>query len=700
MGLLLLGGYLALQAAWIKRWTAIDSRPPSWDQSVHLETALDDRRAIAAADWAAVWRPIPKPGMPPFPPLYYLALQPALRLSANPARAAVWVNYGYLVVLAFSLFGIAFGFRDDWTAAAATVAFLCAPAVQELLYTPLVDLPLLACSTAAYWAFLGSDRFRRWGPSLAFGALFAVGMLHKWSFFSYMIPAYLVSIGALRDRRRPKGPLAASWALAAALTLPWYAANWPSLLPRLLQAGSDFAVPVWHGAAFLHYLWSSVESLGPLLWLMGWLGLLVPSYRRHRERGWLIPLWVVSSYIFWAVVPNRQMRFLLPGLPGLAVAASGCWPDALVAVLLAVQLFGAANYARGWLGPLSLPTPMGNVALFPSSPPSREDWHVDDILRAAESRADASAPIDNLVLIANARYFNGPTFTWRRSALDLPRLRLRGVNKRLCELAQFVVLKQASLGPPSVIGGLEEAAAQTRRADGWFSKSYAEVQSWPLPDGSRALLYERRKPARPPFGARRRFSFKSYRHAGFSASDLELSLGRYDARSGDYPRALVSARELELRGLRATGVRLELDGLLATSALPPPADPWEDVRLLKLKALRLRSLTITAADLRRFLEARVKGLRLDALSIDGAIAVSGRYRGMPVSAALTARLRGGSSGALALRLAALRLGPVRLPVAALNRIKELTISLRPNPETPFAIEVPGLTLKDGRLTVP
>ena len=131
--------------------------------------------------------------------------------------------------------------------------------------------------------------------------------------------------------------------LAVVLTVPWYAANWPLLLPRLVAASSDFAVPVWQGAAFLTYLNASVEAFGPALWVMGWIGLLVPKYRRHEDAGWLVTLWICCSYVFWSIVPNRQMRFLMPGLPGLAVMAVGSWPTSMVWSLLAFQLFSFMN---------------------------------------------------------------------------------------------------------------------------------------------------------------------------------------------------------------------------------------------------------------------------------------------------------------------------------------------------------------------
>ena len=54
---------------------------------------------------------------------------------------------------------------------------------------------------------------------------------------------------------------------------------------------------------------------------------------------------------------------------------------------------------------------------------------------------------------------------------------------------------------------------------------------------------------------------------------------------------------------------------------------------------------------------------------------------------------------LRLRLVSLKLGPNPLPLGAINRIKELTIPLTANPETPFEIELGAVQLRGDALTI-
>src|SRR5476649_1345024 len=198
LSLLGLAAFLAVQALLLRHFIRVDTRPPSWDQSTHLEIALDYREALGAGRCGDAWFLAPKPGMPPFPPAYHLLLRGAFD-SPDPAHAALWLNWFYMAVLSISLFGISWRFLPDSRALAATLAFCAAPGLQDLLTTQLVDLAVVAWVAAGYWALLECAGFTLWLPSLAFGALYAVGMMHKWTYFSYMLPAYLIAGRALGD---------------------------------------------------------------------------------------------------------------------------------------------------------------------------------------------------------------------------------------------------------------------------------------------------------------------------------------------------------------------------------------------------------------------------------------------------------------------------------------------------------------------
>ncbi len=682
--------FLAWQALDLRRTIQSETRPPAWDQAIHLEIALDYKEALKAGRLSDAYHLAPKPGMPPFPPAYHLGLLAALG-GEDPAGAALWLNWFYLAVLCVCLFGLAWHFRPDESALLATVIFACTPAVSDLLHTQLIDLSLVAWATALYWALIRSDLFRAWAASLAVGALFAVGMLHKWSFFSYLFPMYYYWLKALSDPKRRLPALAAA-ALGLGAAAPWYWSHLPIMLPRLFQASADFAVPFWKGGAFFNYFWECAAQLGPAFWLLSFIGLLVPQYKREGHRGVVLALWVLTAYVFWAVVPNRQMRFLLPGLPALAVAGLGAWPNAVLWLLAGFQAFTAANYTAGWVSRLVVPTPFHDLVFLPSDPPMRQDWRIADILKEAERRADPEEPVANVVLVANDTRFNGPNFVWTAKLLKLPKVRMRGVNKRLCELAQFVVLKTDKLGPKGVTEGLPEAAKLISDPDSWFARGYERAESWPLPDGSSAVLYQRKRPAAPPFKGRR-LAYEYLDAGAFSAARLKLEFGDWDAARSAWRTVRLTAAELNLRGMKVEDLAVELEDALFIPLLDYDGS-WKDVRLLKLGRLRIVSARVSAEAFAGFLRERAKGLMVEALEVDGSLRVRGTLHGLRVGAEATAQLLD-SPRRLRVELLGAKLGVTALPRWLWRRFQGYTLPLEPNPETPFFIELPGLTLKDG-----
>jgi len=695
---LALAAFLAWEAWTIKDFAARDTRPPTWDEAVQLEIALDCRQAVREGRWTDVFFVAPKPGMPPFPPAYHLAAMFAYDLSPdNPAGAALWLNWVYLAILAVSLFAIAWELGLSHKSWIASVTFCAAPIVLAMTHVRLLDLGLAAWVAAAYWAYLRSDGFFRWPASLAFGALFAVGMMHKWSFFSYLFPVYFDAFGALTYPESRKQPVAAA-ALALLGFMPWYMMHLPLLIPRLFQATADFAVPVWQKGAFALYFLLLPANLGPLLFGFSCVGLFFALRSRRPKDAKLLHAWFLSSYMFWAIVPNRQIRFLLPGLSGLSILACGPWPGQLLAALAGFQLFMAANYSLAKIPTWSF-GPSQRIVLFPTDPPKAEEWHIQDILQTAQGSSLGDTPFYNVTLVGNHERFNGPNFTWTAKWRKFDKLRMRGVNRRLCELSRFVVVKNAELGPASVTEGLPEALKIIDDPNSWFNSGYEPIGRWSLPDKSVAVLFQLRTLAKPPF---EKSNWRSLELAvgPFSAKEARVDLGRWSAVDSSYDRSTATVGKANLRGLEISKLSIDMDGLELIPAGPTPKEkPWEDVRLLKLRTLHVRSVEIAADSLKKFLEARAAGLKLESLKLDGNVVAKGEFRGVPVEAALSMRTET-TPHRLVFRLDRARIRGFNIPRFLFGPLKNYAVSLDPNPETPFTIDLPGLSLKNDRLTVP
>ena len=695
LGSLALAAFLSVEALLVRSFAKEDTRPPSWDQSIHMEIALDYKEAIAEGRWSDLWHLPPKPGMPAFPPAYHLLLTRAYS-AADPADAALWVNWLYLALLAAAVFGVAFHFKPDSTAVAAAIAFCAAPGIQEMLTTQLIDLPLTALAAAAYWALLASDGFRWWPGSLLFGLLHALGMLHKWSFFSYMLPAYWVAARALGDKHT-RGQVLVSAGLSAALSAPWYLSHIVLMPSRLVQASADFAVSPTKPEAWFEYVRQAATVFGPAFVTLGIAGLLAPQYARRGHDGWHLLAWFLAGYVFWTIVPNRQYRFVLPALPPLAVGLICTWPKAVSWAVAGLQVLLMFNFYSASVDPVRVPGL--SVWMFHSRPAQVGDWKVEEILARVETERDPSRPITNVTLVANDEYINAPTFHWTLRRLGLKHARIRSVNRRLCELSEFVVLKDPKLGPPSVILSLPEAAQEIKDPNGWFQRAYEHRAEWPLPDGSTAHLYRQRRGLKRPLPSKElRYEVLNLGRA--EIQDLKLSFGEWDAGNSAFKTVGVSLGVVAVRGLVLRGVAAELAdaGFVPTQGIA--AQEWGDVRLLRLGALRIKSLQLEGLELKAFLEERVKGLQLYELELeDGRIRARGRFKGVAVAAEAAPVLLE-APRRLRIEVRSLKAAGVPLPVSLLREIKELTIPLEPTPETPFSIELKGLTLAGGRLTVP
>ncbi|MBI2362937.1 MAG: glycosyltransferase family 39 protein, partial [Elusimicrobia bacterium] len=526
---------IAFHAAQTAHWVRHDTRPPAWDQSVQPETAWDLKEALAKGDLAGALRMRPKPGMPPFPLLYHFSIQPALS-SPDPVAAALWVNWAYLALLCVALWGLGRHFLGEWEGLGAAVLFTCVPELGWLQREVLVDIPLTAWVACAYWALAASDGFRKKAPSALFGLCFGAAMMTKWSAFSFFLPAVIPFWSALTGFGKAAPLLAAG--LAGLVCLPWYIAQAPILLPRLFEAAADQAVPVWKGGAAFTYVFLMGSGLEVPLLVLGVGGAFVPTAKRRNEDHWLLPAWFLTSLLFWTIVPNRQLRYLLPGLVPLGVLAMGPWPKQLSIAACALSLLMAWNYPRAVLPHLTV----GGVpvSLFRSDKPVKEAWPLGDILKAAAERRDTELPFANLAFVANHPRFNGPVLNWERKHLGLDGLRIRGVTKRTTELCEFVVVKAGDLGPASVTGQLPEVQKVMLDAGRWFGRGWKEVKSFPFPDGTQAVLFQRRKLSAPPIPPGK-VTVAYYEEGHFKAEGMVLDFGPWDAERGVYKTVGVRA---------------------------------------------------------------------------------------------------------------------------------------------------------------
>ncbi|OGR57360.1 MAG: hypothetical protein A2X36_04370 [Elusimicrobia bacterium GWA2_69_24] len=702
--LLSLGGLVALilfhfwsLGSWIRK----DARPPSWDQAAQMEAAWDYHGPVAAGDWDKAIHLSPKTGSFPLPPLYAFSIQGAMD-KPDPAKAVLWINGFYMALLCLSLWGLGKHFMGPLEGLGAAVLFSCIPEVQWLLREPLVDLALTAWVVAAYWALAASDNLQRKVPALLFGVLFSAAMLTKWSAPSYFMPFLGICTLAWKTRRGKLGLLLAV-GTAAALSIPWYWIQWPVLVTRLFQAAANHAVPSWRIESLFTYVMQMAAGLEFPFFVLGLISLAVPSVRRKRD-SWLLLFWFAASFLFWTIVPDRQLRYLLPGLAPLALFAMGPWPKALTITLCSFGFLSACNYGLGWISEKKVDVGIP-VVFFRSDPPKTEDWKVGEILQEASRRHDPDAPFGNLTVAADHALFNGATFDWERRRRRIENLRNRGVDRRFCEFSEFVVVKSGTLGPVTAAKTLTADQEAMLEAGSWFQRGYLQVGRWDLPDKTEALLFQRRRSARPPVQDRE-LRFNYFEEEMFLAEDLNIDFGAWDAARGVYPKVTVKATRLVLLGLEILGPRVEMEGLslvpvFESNSVAKPLGGREspvDVRILKMSRLRILSATVTEGAFETFLKARVSQLSSPKVGFDKTVRVEGRSRGMRVALEVLTTLRPDGSG-LDATLRSLSLGAFAFPVSLLGPQARYALDFAPGPVFPFRLDIPSLSLSGSRLRI-
>ncbi len=692
---------LLFHALLLGRHISIETRPPAWDQSVQLETAIDDVRGIERGDWSILWKQAPKPGMPPFPPLYHLSIAWAMD-SSDPANAALWANVFYMGILLLSIWGLGRQFYGDWAGFGAAALFSCFPEVQWLFRETLADLPLIAWTAASYWALFASRRFTDVRYSALFGLFAACGMLSKWSAFSYYFPVLWVAWGAWRGLVGRRG-LSVATGVFVVLVFPWYLVEWPVLLPRLVGASADGAVPVWNGLAVIAYVRQLGFGFGFPAFLLTMASLFAPWVKRRGGDMGVLLAWLIGSYIFWTIVPNRQLRYLLPGLVPMAVLAMGPWPKQLRIGVVIFQLIAAANYGFGIIPHLRFHAGL-DVSLFRSEIPKAEDWKIGEILKFAEGKRDAASktPFSNLALVANLKHFNGPTFNWERKRYDLKGLRIRGVNRRYVEFCEFVVVKTGKLGPESVIGQLPDVQKAMLDEGGWFRLGYREIKRFPLPDGSEAVLFQQRKLKQSPFFNASRVHYQFYSERSFEAEKLTIRFGRWLRHRGAYDRVTITSPRINLRGLEVRNVKVVMEGMSLfplvewSGGAQAVEDLLQDFRFLKMDRLVFVSAEVTESSASSFLKERVKNVSDVRFKLDDVVAASAKWKGIPVSAAVSLMR---TEDALQVRAERLAVSFLPLPLFLLGGSQEYRVGFAPNPELPFELDIAPVSVSEGVLKI-
>jgi hypothetical protein len=678
--------FLAAFTLSLLSWYRLDSRPPAWDETVHLHLTLDYRAALLEH------RPVTTPWASVYPPLYHASLLPFLSFGIPSAAHAVLAHILYLWMLLLAMGSIARSLgrsREDGLLAAILVG--CYGTILYTARRPLIDFPLTAWVTAGLALLLESDGFRRRGPALAWGLVSGLGLLMKPFYAIWMLgPLAWTLARAWRSPERAMvwRHMAGALGLTVVLGAPWYLWQGPLFLKNAVslagQAGGadgDPAFNEWRSWwYYIHGLRDQMGTAPLVLTVIGWLMALV---RRDERRGWgFLAAWILPGYVIFSFVHNKDLRYTLPMMPALALIAVFGWCPAR----------GGEKRRPIWLA--------AALAFFAWSSqaydaPVRQDWRLEEIGQRIWLRRDPTLPHTLVSVLSNHMNLFGRNLRWTMRALGLP-VATSSVGNPLADFTEFVVMKSGDLGPSAA--DLIKERERLEAAGRAFHDFYPEVGAFPLPDGSQARLHQRDKDHRFKIPGLSKATFERRMREALKALiegpiELQLDTTEAELRRGRLARVRLSGGPWTIRRIpvrhatiELTGVRLNLYRL------------WDagQVGLVALESIR-PEVEIAAEDVAALLSRRVRGLsEVEVHFVRGRVSVRARWQKHPVSAEASLALRA-SPPRLEARLEKARFSGIPLPLFLLGKVRRQSVPLDPIPSFPCRLEIGAVTADADRL---
>ena len=310
----------------------------------------------------------------PFIPLFSLVFGFTL-------DTAIIANSFYLTVSILSIYGIGKHLSNRSVGLIAGFLIACYPYMVNMSREYLISIMLTTAVTLTYYLFLKSNNFEDRSYSLFFSIIYACGLMIKWTFILYTLPAVLAGLfsGSLSLRKRIAQCLYYIGMVFSLLVLPFFIfisgeIKWLFLLVELIVIGmlvkkysAELLSPQkllnlifltcisvlicfpWYAHNLLNIIKGMSKFAFPSSVLKGLMDWDLPIWgfyleMMERQMGMPLLLLFVFAFIFllfnkggfnrtifaWAVLPaiiftfinNKGARYTMPALPAIALISS------------------------------------------------------------------------------------------------------------------------------------------------------------------------------------------------------------------------------------------------------------------------------------------------------------------------------------------------------------------------------------------
>ena len=522
-------------------WMLLDIRPPSYDQGLHLFRTFNYWEAITSGSenwWQEVLNVEPF-----YPPFYHLSLIPLSLIFGFNLDTGVIGNSFYTAILVLSTYGIGkiLYSKNVGLISAFLVSFY--PMIVSMSREYLISVMLTSMTSLAYYLLFKSENFENQKFSLFFSFVYASGLMVKWTFFIYTLPAILAGLWgqklSFKDRviqifyysgmilallilpffifilGPPKwiclfleifliGVLVKFFSKASIsnqkainlvflscisvlICFPWYANNLINILIGMSKFAFSGADPEGLEVSWSYYIEVIKAQMGLPLMIIFAVTFLFYFFKKDSIN-WTLISWIILPIVVLTFVDNKDTRYTMPILPSMAVITA--------VVLSQVNNFSLQKFLyaitaitvlitflfTGFFTPPSFFPYLGKDNL-----PIKETWPInlilDDII---EDKKPEKGEYIFVRTLANFAYFQRGAFRDFASFRGLPVI-MKGVKRNVGEMTDFFITKSGDFSLQSL------NAIKSRKIllnDPALTKTFKLFRSYPLPDGTNGLLYK------------------------------------------------------------------------------------------------------------------------------------------------------------------------------------------------------------------
>lgn len=490
-------------------WHSLNRLPPVWDMAHHQHMGWILAEAIRSGSFGEIATISDY-----YPPLFYFVEAVLFLALGKTSWLPFLANLPGLFLLSFFTFQIAWTLFRDSQSAYSGILVLMFPLVAWTSRETLLDVSLSGCVALSLYILLRTRNLESHVWSIAFGVSVGIGLLTKWTFILFLVPAVCLSLFRSSQRLRSSRHLVDAVLVALPLTLWWYLPNLESLHQRYLLTarGADWEMdPVFGSLLWVIYYPRCLTSYYlflPLTVVLIWgLIFLWRNGRLQSEQARWAMIVAGGGVVLLTLLKTKDPRYVMPVVVPLAVLLASYWTSRPRAILL-LTIFTLIQFLAISFPLPGLPDRIGFFGLEKDSdyvgmrqewvwfqtsyfgvagPPRQEDWHYSELLERFDVGDVVGFVPDHPFYHLNALSLYADL---SERHVEVVRLGISDDWPKTLEKVKWVVGKTGNQGISYITRFNQQvySALETLR---WPLEN-----SWELPDGSRALLW--RNPSRSP----------------------------------------------------------------------------------------------------------------------------------------------------------------------------------------------------------